>query len=133
MARWPLAFFLLAFFLLPRDPALAQASPAPSAAAPTAPVNLTGKWTLHVKFHLGSGDPWFEFHQEGSKLTGTYHGYFGVAPITGTVNGTDIEFTSSNDKGTGHYKGAIVGGVFKGTAKYPFPLGTGHFEGKRSN
>lgn len=95
--------------------------------------DISGKWTLHVKFTIRSGDPWFEFHQEGAKLTGTYHGYFGVAPLTGTVNGNDIEFTVVNDRGTGRYKGTLTGDIFKGTAKYPFPLGTGHFEGKRTN
>jgi hypothetical protein len=95
--------------------------------------DISGKWTLHVKFTLRSGDPWFEFHQDGPKLTGTYHGYFGVAPLSGTVTGNDIEFTVVNDRGTGRYKGTLTGDVLKGTAKYPFPLGTGHFEGKRTN
>lgn len=94
--------------------------------------DISGKWTFHVKFTLGSGDPWFEFHQDGEKLTGTYHGRFGVAPLNGTVKGNEVEFSSVNDKGTGHYKGTLAGDTIKGTAKYPFPLGTGHFEGKRT-
>jgi hypothetical protein len=95
--------------------------------------DISGKWTFHVKFTIRSGDPWFEFHQDGQKLTGTYHGYFGEAPVSGTVNGNEIDFTAVSSKGTGHYKGTLTGDMIKGTAKYPFPLGTGHFEGKRTN
>jgi hypothetical protein len=95
--------------------------------------DITGKWVFHVKFTLGSGDPTFEFQQQGEKLTGTYRGRFGVAPLTGTVHGNEVEFTSKNDKGTGKYKGTLVGDTISGTAKYPFPAGTGHFDGKRMN
>jgi hypothetical protein len=95
--------------------------------------DMTGNWVFHVKFTLGSGDPTFEFHQQGEKLTGTYHGRFGVGPLTGTVKGNEVEFTATTDKGTGKYKGTLAGDTIKGTAKYPFPAGTGHFDGKRAN
>lgn len=95
--------------------------------------DISGNWVFHVKFTLGSGDPTFEFHQKGNQLTGTYKGRFGVAPLTGTVEGNEVQFTTSNDKGTGKYKGTLNGDTITGTVKYPFPAGTGHFEGKRAN
>jgi hypothetical protein len=95
--------------------------------------DISGNWVFHVKFTLGSGDPTFEFQQKGETLTGTYHGRFGVAPLTGTVKGNEVEFTTKNDKGTGKYKGTLTGDTISGTVKYPFPAGTGHFDGKRSN
>ena len=95
--------------------------------------DISGHWVFHVVFTLGSGDPTFEFHQQGEKLTGTYKGRFGVAPLTGTVQGNDVEFITSNDKGKGKYKGTLTGDTIKGTVKYPLPAGTGHFDGKRAN
>ncbi len=94
--------------------------------------DLTGKWTLHVKFFMHNGDPWFQFQQSGEKLTGTYHGYFGELPLVGTVKGEQVEFHIEDKRGSGTYVGTLNGDVLKGTAKYPFPLGTGHFEGKRT-
>jgi hypothetical protein len=94
--------------------------------------DISGKWTFHVKFFLGSGDPWFEFKQEGEKLTGMYHGRFGDLPLNGTVKGDKVDFSVSGEKGTGTYSGTIVADSIKGTAKYPRPVGTGRFEGKRT-
>ncbi len=61
-----------------------------------------------------------------------YHGYFGDIPLEGTVRGTAIDFTVKSDRGTGVYHGDLSGDEIKGKAKYPFPLGTGKLEGKRS-
>jgi hypothetical protein len=94
--------------------------------------DVSGKWTFHVKFFLHNGDPWFQFQQTGEKLTGSYHGHFGEAPLNGTVKADHVEFTISDQQGTAVYSGDLNGDTIKGTAKYPFPLGTGHFEGKRS-
>ena len=94
--------------------------------------DVTGKWTFHVKFFLGSGDPWFQFKQDGEKLTGMYHGRFGDFPLTGTVKGDQIEFTIAEKQGTAVYNGTLTGDSVKGTAKYPMPAGTGHFQGKRT-
>ena len=54
--------------------------------------HLNGTWMLNVvlagqepgtaKFELSEG--------EGGKLTGTYTGEVGIAPVTGTVNGADV-------------------------------------------
>ena len=94
--------------------------------------DLTGKWTFHTKFFLHSGDPWFEFKQQGEVLTGTYHGYFGEAPLTGTVKGDQVEFSMQDNRGKASYRGTVTGDSMKGTAHYPLPLGTGHFTGKRT-
>ena len=101
-------------------------------AAPLFGADVTGKWTYHVKFFLGSGDPWFQFQQTGEKLTGMYHGRFGDFPLAGTVKGDQIEFTIQEKQGTATYAGTLTGDSVKGTAKYPRPAGTGHFEGKRT-
>lgn len=67
------------------------------AAAPSAPqaggVNITGDWSVTVETSAGSGSPTFTFKQDGEKLTGMYKGQFGESPLTGTVKGSDINFT----------------------------------------
>jgi len=64
-------------------------APAPAAAGG---INITGDWTFMVETGQGSGSPSFSFKQDGEKLTGTYKGQFGEAPLTGTVKGADIKF-----------------------------------------
>ncbi len=93
--------------------------------------DVTGKWTFHVKWMLHKGDPWFQFQQTGEKLAGMYHGYFGDLPLVGTVKGDQLVFTITSDRGSGTYTGTLSGDTIKGVAKYPFPLGSGKFEGKR--
>ncbi len=70
---------------------------APAAASPSGGqaggANITGDWSVAVETSAGSGNPSFTFKQEGEKLTGTYKGQFGEAPLTGTVKGADITFS----------------------------------------
>jgi hypothetical protein len=70
------------------------AAPAISTAAPAGAsgVNISGDWAFMVETGQGSGSPSFSFKQDGEKLTGTYKGQFGEAPLTGTVKGADIKF-----------------------------------------
>ena len=73
--------------------------------------DITGKWTFEVQTDAGSGTPTFEFKQDGEKLTGTYTGKFGTAPIAGTVKGDKVEFsfeaTVLDQKGKVVYTGKI--------------------------
>jgi len=55
-------------------------------------VDLNGKWTLMVHAPAGSGMPTFILKQTGDKLTGNYSGFYGEAPLTGTVSGNDFEW-----------------------------------------
>ncbi|MEK6287331.1 MAG: hypothetical protein AABO57_16440 [Acidobacteriota bacterium] len=70
------------------------AAPATSTAAPAQAggINISGDWAFMVETGQGSGSPSFSFKQDGEKLTGTYKGQFGEAPLTGTVKGADIKF-----------------------------------------
>ncbi|HLH19966.1 MAG TPA: hypothetical protein VKX45_22260 [Bryobacteraceae bacterium] len=97
--------------------------------------DISGKWDFHVETDAGAGDPTFEFHQDGEKLTGTYAGTFGTAPLTGTVKGDDIEFsfevTVLDQKGTIVYKGKIgADGKMKGEVELT-GLGKGTWTGQR--
>src|SRR5712672_3226680 len=82
-------------------------------------VDVTGKWNFTVVLEAGSGNPTFEFKQDGEKLTGAYKGQIGEAPLTGTVKGDKIEFTFSGQAGTVKYVGTIDGAKkMKGTCEY---------------
>ena len=68
--------------------------------------DISGKWTFNVETAAGSGTPTFVFKQAGEKLTGTYNGTFGSAELTGTVKGSDVEFTF--EANVGDQKGKVV-------------------------
>lgn len=72
-------------------PAATAAAPAP---APTASAtDISGAWAFTVESPQGTGTPAVTFKQEGERLTGTYKGRLGEAPLMGTVKGSDVSFT----------------------------------------
>ncbi len=92
--------------------------------------DLSGTWELQVESDVGSGTPTFTFKQDGNKLTGTYSGQLGEAPVTGTVDGDKVQFSfevspagdkitvtySGTTEGVNKMKGTVVfGGMGKGT------------------
>lgn len=54
---------------------------------------IAGTWDLSVETAAGPGRPRFTFKSDGEKLTGSYRGAFGEAPVTGTLRGADITFS----------------------------------------
>jgi hypothetical protein len=97
-------------------------------------VDVTGTWDLAVVFDGGSGNPVFTFHQEGGKLTGTYQGAFGEAPVTGTMEGSAIRFTfkvsPEGQEVTITYTGTVEGSAMKGKVQLG-GYGDGSFTGKK--
>ncbi|HSB08523.1 MAG TPA: hypothetical protein VLM38_03350 [Blastocatellia bacterium] len=111
------------------------AAAAPAAAPQAGGVNISGDWSFTVETGQGSGTPSFSFKQDGEKLTGTYKGQFGEAPVTGTVKGSDIKFSIKiNAQGqelTLTYTGKIESkDSMKGTVALG-ELGEGTWTGKR--
>jgi hypothetical protein len=92
--------------------------------------DVTGTWSGTVVLTAGSGNPKMEFKQTGETLTGTYHGTFGEAPLTGTVKGDKIEFKFGTDATQAKYSGTIAGDKMSGSVDYG-ELGTGTFELKK--
>jgi hypothetical protein len=97
--------------------------------------DVSGKWTFDVVTDAGGGSPTFVFKQAGEKLTGTYNGLFGTAELTGTVKGSDIEFsfeaTVQDQKGKIVYKGKIEApGKMKGDVEFT-GLGKGTWTGTK--
>ena len=56
------------------------------------PVDISGKWTMDVVTPKVTGIAVFTFQQDGEKLTGTYAGSLGEAPVTGTIKGNNAVF-----------------------------------------
>ena len=101
-------------------------------AAMTFAADMTGKWTFEVVLDAGSGSPTFDFQQKGETLTGTYHGQFGEAPLTGTVKGDKVEFTFGSGDATAKYSGTLEGAAkIKGTCDYA-AAGKGTFTGTKN-
>ena len=97
--------------------------------------DVSGKWTFQVQTDAGSGSPTFDFKQDGEKLTGTYNGTFGTAPLTGKVTGDDIEFTVDatiqDQKAKIVYKGKIeAAGKMKGSVELA-GMGSGTWTGAK--
>ena len=95
--------------------------------------DISGAWEFNVETPQGSGTPSFEFKQDGEKLSGTYSGMFGKAPLSGTVKGDQVDFTFEvpNVDGKVHYKGTIQSPAsMKGDVEYG-DVGKGTFTAKK--
>ncbi len=95
--------------------------------------DISGSWEFAVETSQGSGNPTFEFNQNGEKLSGKYSGMFGTAPISGTVKGDEVDFTFevSGVDGKIRYKGKLEGAAsIKGEVEFG-DLGKGTFTGKK--
>jgi hypothetical protein len=100
-----------------------------------AAVDISGKWAFTVETPQGPGSPSFVFEQKGETLTGTYTGFFGTAPLTGTVKGGKVTFTvktqADGQEISMSYSGEIVGETMKGKVDFS-GLGEATFTGKRA-
>lgn len=83
--------------------------------------DLTGTWNAKVELSTGqSGTPTFVLKQHGEKLTGTYSGALGDAPINGTVKGSDVTINFEVSGAQIHYAGKVdkEGKKMEGTVDY---------------
>ena len=103
--------------------------------AVAADANLTGEWDVSVETQMGTGTPHFSLKQEGSKITGTYKGQLGQAPVTGTVKGNEFTLQFEVEaQGTDLvviYTGKLEAGTISGKAKLG-DFGEGTFTGKKA-
>jgi hypothetical protein len=110
----------------------AGADALPPLAGPAA--DISGTWDFAVETAMGPGHPLFTFKQEGEKLTGSYRGAFGEAPLTGTLKDGiatfSIKVNAAGREATITYTGTVEGTAMKGKVV----LGTfseGTFTGKK--
>ena len=84
-------------------------------------VDLTGTWNAKVELSTGqSGSPTFVLKQDGEKLTGTYSGALGDAPVKGTIKGDDVTIDFEVSGAAIHYTGKVDkdGKKIQGTVDY---------------
>jgi len=84
-------------------------------------IDLTGTWNAKVELSTGqSGSPTFVLKQDGEKLTGTYSGALGDAPIKGTLKGNDVTIDFEVSGAQIHYAGRVDkdGKQIEGTVDY---------------
>ena len=83
--------------------------------------DLTGAWTAKVDLGGGQGGtPGFVLKQEGEKLSGTYSGALGDAPLHGTIKGNDVVWDFEVQGAQVHYAGKLdsTGSKIEGTCDY---------------
>ena len=83
-----------------------------TATALAAPATVAGVWKFTVELEVGTGHPTVTLKQDGEKVTGTYNGRYGPAPLEGTIKDATIEFTVSVTA-----EGEAVSGVFTGVVE----------------
>lgn len=114
--------------------ALAAATALVALPAAAADQNVTGTWTMNVETPQGSGSPTFTLTQEGKDITGTYEGYFGEAPVTGTIEGDEvtlsIEVTAQGQDVKVDYIGTVDGDTMSGQVVFG-EFGEATFTGTR--
>lgn len=94
--------------------------------------DVSGTWSAAVTLDAGSGTATFAFQQTGDKLTGTYTGIAGTADVTGTVKGSDVEWSfEAPQVGKVSYTGKLDdSGKIAGTVQYG-QLGAGKFTAEK--
>lgn len=93
-------------------------------------INVTGSWTLTVQTDAGSGTPAFNLRQEGEKITGTYTGQLGEAPVTGTIKGNVIHIEFAIQGNLMKYDGTASSTEMEGKVNLA-DMATGTFKGKK--
>ena len=125
VALW-IACFCFAF-------ASTMACAAETTTKPAGATNISGTWDFVVVSEQGTGTPVFTFKQDGAKLSGTYKGQFGEAPVTGTIRGNAVAFSVNVNAGEEvkiEYTGTVDGAAMKGTTKFGSE-GEGTFTAKK--
>lgn len=82
--------------------------------------SVSGTWDAKVDLGGQGGTPTFVLKQDGEKLTGTYSGALGEAPLTGTVKGSTVTFDFDVQGAKVHYEGKLNadGTEMEGTCDY---------------
>ncbi len=99
-------------------------------ALPLAAADVSGSWSVAVRFGDVTGNPKFTFKQNGEALTGKFEGQLGNADVKGTVKGNAIEFSFDAGGFKLTYKGTVDGATMKGKIDVE-GQGEGDFQGKK--
>lgn len=93
--------------------------------------DVSGTWQFTVELDVGGGRPTFVFAQDSESLSGTYEGTFGSAEVTGTIQGSELEFWFELEGARATYTGTVAGDTMSGTCEYD-GVGSGVWEAERA-
>jgi hypothetical protein len=99
------------------------------------PANVAGKWTMSWQGRDGAKQGMLQLQQDGSKLSGTMDSDRGSVPVTGTVNGNNISFSTQSQgqrSFTLVYTGTIDSDKMTGTSQPQGGQGSGQGGGHHS-
>jgi hypothetical protein len=117
------------------DAGAAAAAPSAGAASSAVAANISGVWNFTVETPAGTGTPTFTLKQEGEKITGTYKGQLGEAPVSGTIKGSDvtlmIKVAPQGEEITVTYTGKVTGADTMGGKATFGSLGEGNWSAKK--
>lgn len=103
-------------------------------AAP-APASVAGTWNVSLELGAITGHPSIELKQDGEKVTGTYRGRYGAAPLEGTVKEKEIAFSvtfnAEGQQTTGYFVGVVDGDAMSGDVEFE-GAGEGTWSAKRA-
>jgi hypothetical protein len=103
-----------------------------AATAALADHHANGKWVVDVALADGQGgQATLELEELDTKLSGTYTGALGTVPLTGDLNGEELEISFESQAGKVTFKGKVSGDTMEGTCDYG-QLGKGTFKGKKA-
>jgi len=99
-------------------------------AASTSAADITGTWDVTIHYPLPDGDyhARYVLKQDGEKVTGTYHGMYGPADVTGTIKSDAVTLTVTvqlpGGPNTAHFSGKVssptkMNGTVTGTSNEP--------------
>lgn len=102
-------------------------------------LDVTGKWVMVLELSIGTSNPTLVLKQEGTKFTGTYTGYYGDAPVTGTIDDKrqvnfQVALTAEGTAVTMYFRGEVSEdgqGINKGSVSIE-GLGDGTWAAKRA-
>ena len=72
-------------------------------------VNITGTWEVTIHYPPPDGDyqATYVLKQDGGKITGTYHGMYGPAEVTGTIKSNDVALIVTVHGSTARFSGKV--------------------------
>ena len=80
---------------------------------------MTGKWVFEIQDINKVINPIFILNQDGTNLSGKYHGRFGEADVTGRVRGIEVEMAFTDTTGARNfYSGTVDGDRIRGKANF---------------
>jgi hypothetical protein len=92
--------------------------------------NITGTWEVTIHYPPPDGDyiARYILTQDGEKITGTYHGMYGPADVTGTIKSEEVVLTVTvnvrDSPQTARFSGKVssatkMSGMVSGTSNEP--------------